>query len=181
MTYSKNTITKHWLQKDKKGKHELTDQEESEDGVLPFVIKETKADPQKESEGEVFSFSVKETETKLQPLQELAKILQREEVPKVQEHCGMTCQQIHTDEGSGDGVLSFVVKEIEADLQEKSEYEILPLIVQEVQVRSSLVTKIKSTFEFGDRTLTTGRKTENWTKKEARKAVDYDAMEKGQS
>ena len=55
---------------------------------------------QEESEHETLSLivnNVKEVEAEPQPLQELFKVLQREEEPKDQEHRGMTCQQIHTN------------------------------------------------------------------------------------
>ena len=70
--------------------------EESEDEIIPFVAKETEADLQEESEEEILS----DAEAKLQHLQKLSSILQREEQPKAQEHSNMIYQQIYTEEES---------------------------------------------------------------------------------
>ena len=69
--------------------------EESEDEVLSFIVKETKADLQEKSEYQTLSLIAQEVEVEPQSLQELFKVLQQEEELKAQGHRGMTCQRIH--------------------------------------------------------------------------------------
>ena len=69
-------------------------------GLTTFAQDSANLVTQEESEEEILSFIVKEAEAEPQPLQKLFEILQQEDEPKAQEYCGMTCQQIHMDEES---------------------------------------------------------------------------------
>ena len=68
--------------------------EESEDEILPLIVKETEVDLQEKFEYEILSLIAQEVEAEPQSLPELFKALQQKEEPKAQGYRGMISQRI---------------------------------------------------------------------------------------
>ena len=107
-------------------RYQQEDSEQNLEGLSLTTFAQDSANlfTQEESEEEILSFIIKEVEPKQRPLQKSFKILQQEDESKAQEYYGMTRQQFHMDEESKDEVISFAVK-IEVDIQDESKEEIL--------------------------------------------------------